>query len=134
VPDPEAVEGVRLAFRLYASGNYSDRDIARLLNAEGFPPSEASRTGRWTVGAVRRMLASRYYLGEVGHRDEWFPGKHEPILDPELLDRVQRARAQGPGLPAAPGREVLALRPGAPRGQRDRAAQPEAPELLSRAL
>ncbi len=43
--------------------------------------------GRATVG---KLLRDRYYLGEVSYKDQWYPGRHEPLISPELFDRVQR--------------------------------------------
>lgn len=40
------------------------------------------------------MLTNRVYLGEVRHRDEWYPGLHSAIIDPELFDDVQVIMAE----------------------------------------
>lgn len=41
------------------------------------------------------MLRSRTYLGEVPHMDKWYPGQHEPIIDRELWEQVQRRLTEG---------------------------------------
>ena len=40
-------------------------------------------------GALYHLLRNRLYLGEIRHRDQWYPGEHEGIVPPELWDRVQ---------------------------------------------
>ncbi len=92
IPNAHEREGVELAFREYATGKYTDREIARLLNAAGF----RSKTGApFCRDMIRPMLKNRTYLGMIrytsykkqanGRRDksiqsEWFPGKHEALF------------------------------------------------------
>jgi DNA invertase Pin-like site-specific DNA recombinase len=45
-------------------------------------------------GMIYNMLACRFYVGEVPHFDEEYPGEQEPILDRDLWDRAQALRAQ----------------------------------------
>ena len=39
-------------------------------------------------GALYLMLQNRLYRGEVAHKDNIYPGKHEAIIDPELWQIV----------------------------------------------
>jgi site-specific DNA recombinase len=71
---------VRMIFRMRADGK-SQGDIAR-----------ASGVGYSTVCTI---LRSRIYLGEVQLRDEWFPGRHEPIVTPEEFAAAHRGRVKG---------------------------------------
>lgn len=41
------------------------------------------------------MLSNPVYIGEVRHRKERHPGQHEPIMDRELWERVQRQLQDG---------------------------------------
>jgi len=94
VPDPAAVKGVVMAFEAYANGGYSDTGVAELLNAGGFKPSAATRTGHWTVSSARHLLMNRVYIGEVRHKKDWYPGRHKPIVSRELFDKAQAVRAE----------------------------------------
>jgi hypothetical protein len=38
---------------------------------------------------------SRIYLGEVQLRDQWFPGRHEPLVTPEEFAAAHRGRRKG---------------------------------------
>ncbi|HWE06913.1 MAG TPA: recombinase family protein, partial [Rhizomicrobium sp.] len=42
-----------------------------------------------TNGPLAYLLRNRVYLGEINHRDQSYPGEHEPILDPDLFESVQ---------------------------------------------
>ena len=38
---------------------------------------------------VHNALKDRAYIGEILHKGEWYPGKHEPLIDRATWDRVQ---------------------------------------------
>src|SRR5262249_34650557 len=40
-------------------------------------------------GALYLMLQNRLYRGEVGHKDQIYPGQHDAIIDAELWKIVQ---------------------------------------------
>ncbi len=106
VPDPEELPGLIMAFREYATGNYSDRAIAHLLNDAGY----SSKTGRpFSKDTVRDILQNRTYLGEIKYQKykrnsdgsrsydaevHWFEGQHEAVIDEELFEAAQEARAK----------------------------------------
>ena len=37
---------------------------------------------------IYKMLINRTYLGEIGHKSEWFPGQHIPIIEQTLWDQA----------------------------------------------
>ena len=45
--------------------------------------------GSWYVGSLTHFLRNRVYVGDAVHKDEVFPGEHEPIISRELFDQVQ---------------------------------------------
>ncbi len=94
--DPQAAEGVRLAFETYARGVYSDADIARVLNEAGYRP--VGRGNRalpfWSKDSIRFLLQNRFYCGDVSCKGAGFPGKHEPIISEELFDRCREVRVK----------------------------------------
>ena len=105
VPDEKELPGLILAFESYATGKYSDKDVAHLLNQHGY----RSKTGRpFSKDTVRSMLQNRTYLGEIkyqkykrkkdGRRSfeapiEWFDGQHDAVIDKELFEKCQEVRA-----------------------------------------
>lgn len=94
VEHPTNAEGLRMAFRSYSTGRYSDREIAELLNQEGY-----RTTGNWgervfTKDTVNRMLKNVFYLGHVKYKGELIPGQHPALIDQDLFDKCQEVRGQ----------------------------------------
>src|SRR5690606_8070438 len=104
--DPAELPGLVMAFEAYATGTSSDTTVARLLNQHGY----RSKTGRpFSKDTVRDMLQNRTYLGMVKYQQyqrnangsrsysapvEWFEGQHEAVIDEDLFERCQKARAK----------------------------------------
>ena len=40
-------------------------------------------------GALYDLLRNRLYIGEIRHRDNWYPGEHKGIIERDLWDKVQ---------------------------------------------
>ncbi len=49
---------------------------------------------RFTNYSVRDMLKNRFYLGEVRHKDEYFPGRHRGLIREESFATVQERMAK----------------------------------------
>jgi site-specific DNA recombinase len=81
-PDPAAVPIAQRAFTMRAEGA-SIANIRDMLKSSGI---ERSHRG------VQVMLASRVYLGEVHFGELVNLHAHEPIIDRELWERVQRRK------------------------------------------
>ena len=45
--------------------------------------------GPFTKGAVHRILKNRLYVGEIGHKGQWYLGEHDPIISPRLWSEAQ---------------------------------------------
>ena len=111
-PGPEA-DTVREMFERYATGAYSDVEIAGWLNAQGKRTSGHWGHRPFSKDTIRAILINPYYIGMVGYRGltdretetgqraraskrawQWIPGKHEPLITPELFDRCRAVRAE----------------------------------------
>ncbi len=89
--DPERAPYVRLAFELYATGDYSLVRLAQALTDRGL---RTRPTARWPAGPVstsklQALLRDRYYLGVVTYQGVDYAGRHEPLITRELFERVQ---------------------------------------------
>jgi site-specific DNA recombinase len=95
IPNPKESELVSKIFSLYLKvGCVSklavqlDRDKVR---SKVWVTRAGARLGGATFarGALYDLLRNRLYLGEIRHRENWYPGEHEGIVGRELWDRVQ---------------------------------------------
>lgn len=108
---PEEAEIVRKIFDLYIQGN-GVRKIKKYLESHGIK----TVTGKteWSTSTIDRMLSNEKYVGQVLMQKTYTPdfltGKqvkntgqkemylvenaHEPIIDQETFDRVQRMKGQ----------------------------------------
>jgi len=87
--DPERASIIRKAFELYATGKYSQQEVASELARLGLRTRKGEKLSKNAVG---RMLASRFYIGElyVKKVGQTFAGIHEPLVSPKLFERVQQ--------------------------------------------
>ena len=94
VPDPETYPGLLTAFKAAAEGK-SDREVAVILNAAGYRTTGNRGQNPFRKDTVRRILINRFYLGELPDgAGGWMSGKHHPMLDADLFDAAQAARAK----------------------------------------
>jgi hypothetical protein len=108
IPDEKELPGLRMAFGAYATGQYSDLEIAQMLNDAGYTLKNGNRFSKDTI---REMLQSKVYIGKVQYRPfsryedgsenykryeglEWFDGQHQAVISPELFERCQVIRSQ----------------------------------------
>ena len=104
MPDEFEAEGLRLAFEMYATDQYSDMEIATMLNERGY---KTKRGRRFSKDTARDFLQNRTYTGKVRyqkterHSDgsrcktgtiEWFDGQHEALISDELFEKCQEVR------------------------------------------
>ncbi len=89
--DQQRAPFVKLAFELYASGDYTLEDITAELADRGLTsrPTANRPAAPIAVSKVQRMLRDRYYLGEIEYKGDTYDGRHEAIIDPELFETVQ---------------------------------------------
>ena len=96
--DKKLAEIVRRAFELYASSTKTLDDIAAFLYANGIrtrgrrkkkgePKSAGGK--QWHTSRVKRMLADVFYYGHFRYNGVVYEGKHTPIIDKQLFDKVQ---------------------------------------------
>jgi DNA invertase Pin-like site-specific DNA recombinase len=105
VPDTEKSPVVVAIFERYASGLYSDLQIATWLNEQGYL---TAKNRLFNKDSVRDMLCNTYYVGKIRYRGmtvrpkgvsyrstppQVSDGKHEPIITKELWDRCQALSA-----------------------------------------
>jgi hypothetical protein len=85
--DPVQAANVRRIFYLYAYENLTLDGLVERINAEGlvFRPA----TPKFPRSTVHNILRDRAYIGEILHKGQWYPGKHDPLIDRPTWERVQ---------------------------------------------
>lgn len=85
--DSVRANAVKRIFHLYAYEPLTvDQLIGRLAD-EGLKCRPSSP--RFPRSSVYAILRDRSYLDDVEYGGQWYPGKHEPLVDRTTWDRVQ---------------------------------------------
>ena len=87
-PDPERASLIRHAFELYATGKYSQVELARKLYNMGLRAKSGKAIQKNFLG---RMLRNPFYMGliQIEKTGQSFLGAHQPLISKQLFDRVQ---------------------------------------------
>ena len=89
--DPERAPLITWAFEHYVTGETSVTGLLRELTARGLltvptPKRPSKPLGKNTL---YKLLTNPYYAGVIRYKGALHPGAHEPIVEPELFDKVQ---------------------------------------------
>lgn len=99
VPNLKERETVNLIFRRYLElGSFQklvdDLDRRKIVSKKRATVKQPNGGGvPLTYGPLAYLLKNRIYIGEMGHKNKWYAGEHEPIIDRKLFDRVQQQLA-----------------------------------------
>lgn len=84
INDYEAMQ-VRELYELFLNGTPL-RTVERMFNEKGY----THKHGIWDPKAMRRVMANKLNIGYIKHRDEWYPGDHDPIIDEKTFNEATR--------------------------------------------
>jgi len=89
--DTDRAELIKLAFELYATGEYTLADLSDELYDRGLRsrPTALHPAKQVSINKLSLMLRDRYYLGVITYKDEEFEGRHDALIDEDLFGRVQ---------------------------------------------
>lgn len=87
VIDPVPAANVRRIFQLFAYEPLTLDALVERLHAEG--RTFRSSMPRFPRSSVHNILLDRCYIGEIEFKGQWYPGKHEPLVERATWDRVQ---------------------------------------------
>lgn len=85
--EPQAAANVKRIFHLYAYDNLTLDGLVEKINAEGMVFRQSQP--KFPRSSVHNILKDRAYIGELEYKGEWYPGKHEPLVDRATWNRVQ---------------------------------------------
>ena len=82
---------VKLAFTLYATGEWPLHRLADHLEEQGLRSRGTRRYPERPLGAnrINAMLRNPYYMGIVAWNGQRYPGKHDTLVDEDTFDHVQ---------------------------------------------
>ena len=96
IPVPEEAERVRTIMRRYI-GSRSANELIAQLEAEGIRTKVQRRTSGphkggipFRRGSLFHLLKNPIYRGKIVHKGEVYEGEHEPIVDEQLWNAVQK--------------------------------------------
>lgn len=87
VPDPERAWVVKEIYKRVAEQAHSGRTIRKWLIEIGFKTKGGHQLA---LSKIYATLKNTFYYGEFEFGDEWYKGKHEPLVSKELWDKVQK--------------------------------------------
>ena len=85
-PEPEKARILRRMFELYAEGGLTLKKLADRLYDEGFCTGSGNRIAR---SLLESCLSDPFYYGQIIWDGTAYPGRHEPLIDENLYNRVQ---------------------------------------------
>lgn len=74
-------------FELYAYHNHSIDSLLQHLLDVGINYTDPAP--KFTRSKLHSILRDRAYIGELQFHGEWYPGRHDPLVDRTTFDRVQ---------------------------------------------
>ncbi len=91
VLDPDRAPLIREAFELYATGDYTLRQLLDHLSAKGLTSRAfGDRPVRpLSLSKFATLLRKRYYLGVVVYQGVEYEGRHSRLVDDSTFERVQ---------------------------------------------
>ncbi len=92
VVDPERGPHITWAFTAFATGAYTLDTMQAALEKRGLRtrPTRKHPAKPLSRAQLARMLRSKYYIGIVPYGGVEHDGRHEPLIDKETFDQVQR--------------------------------------------
>jgi len=107
--DPERFRLVRKIFELYATGNYSLKDLRKLITSAGLL---SRKKNMLSVSNIQSILSNSFYYGVFKYNGELYDGKHEPMIAKKLFEACQkvmvdRSRPKKPSQKEYPFRNML---------------------------
>lgn len=85
--ETESAENVRRMFDLFAHEPLTLDALVERLHKEGRQFRPTMR--QFPRSSVHNILLDRAYIGELEYKGQWYPGKHEPLVDRGVWNRVQ---------------------------------------------
>jgi site-specific DNA recombinase len=90
VVDPVKAPLIRKAYEMYATGEYTLRQVRVAVNSLGF---SGKHSGVLSTSNYQYILQNPVYYGLIRYHGEYYEGKHEPIISKALFECAQAVMA-----------------------------------------
>ena len=87
VPSPAVAPFIIYAFKCYANGKHSLRELAAHLMASGFDRADKKPIG---PGQLSTILRNPFYYGVMQVKGKMYQGIHQPLISSLLFEEVQQ--------------------------------------------
>jgi hypothetical protein len=106
VKDPQRFRLVKKIFELYATGNYSLKDLQKKITSAGL----LSRKGnQLSISVIQNILQNPFYYGVFKYNGELYQGTHQTMILKKLFDKCQKI-LQKRARPVKRGKQIYAFR------------------------
>jgi site-specific DNA recombinase len=85
--DPEYSAAAKRLFELYATGQYTLKELAKDAKANGVVTRKAKKPLQ--IATIHLILHNPLYKGEFLWQGKWYQGSHPALVTPKLWERVQ---------------------------------------------
>jgi Site-specific recombinases, DNA invertase Pin homologs len=89
IPDPLRSHLVTRIFEMYATGNYSMRQIKTAMGEAGLKSKGKSNT-LMSISMIDHTLKNPFYYGMMKIKGELYPHKYLPLISKHLFDKAQQ--------------------------------------------
>lgn len=87
IVDESYAHYIKQMFSLYSTGQYS----LKALTVKMYESGLRSRNGvKVPTSCIHNFLRDPFYVGEISWQKQIYPGKHEPLVDRETFNQVQK--------------------------------------------
>lgn len=84
--DPDKQHLIRELFKLYASGKYSMKGLAKLMKEKGLRNDRTNTP--ISTSQIEQILKNPFYYGMMRVKDRQYPHKYEPLISLNLFNKV----------------------------------------------
>lgn len=81
---------MKQAFEMYATGNYSYKDIEKILYEKGFRSKSGKRVSH---ALIHHSLVNPFYYGIMERQGEYYKGNYKPLISKKLFDQCESIRS-----------------------------------------
>lgn len=91
IPDPERQHLIKELFKLYSTGNYDIPKLHKLMLQKGLTTKATKKYVSRPIQQkhIYKILRNSFYTGVMFVKGQLHMGKHKPLIDKQLFDKVQ---------------------------------------------